>query len=208
MNKNCIIDVNNVIESGLGLEAYLILYCVKTNNNNLISSYTRKCKKINTEIFKDLEAKGLLNIKWNDSNQIHFSLLSLTSRADELLQPYVLAKSVDSVKTIDENLEKQFGEFLTIYPKSVKDGLTTRRLHGNLSKCKKLYEKLLMETTHDVLCKAAKLYVEEKYRSRSQMFIQALETWLNQKNYQQYLEDIEKISNFTINNNPTFTDDI
>ena len=208
MNKNCIIDVNNVIESGLGLEAYLILYCVKTNNNNLISSYTRKCKKINTEIFKDLEAKGLLNIKWNDSNQIHFSLLSLTSRADELLQPYVLAKSVDSVKTIDENLEKQFGEFLTIYPKSVKDGLTTRRLHGNLSKCKKLYEKLLMETTHDVLCKAAKLYVEEKYRSRSQMFIQALETWLNQKNYQQYLEDIEKISNFTINDNPTFTDDI
>lgn len=208
MNNECKIDINKVIESGLGLEAYLILYCVKTNDKNLISSYTRKCKKINTEIFKDLEAKGLLNIKWNDINQIHFELLSLTSQGETLLQPEVPIKSVIDQKVYDENLEKQFGEFLKIYPTSVKNGFSTRRLHGNRSKCKKLYEKLLMETTHDVLCKAAKLYVQEKYRSGSQMYIQALETWLNQKNYEQYLEDIENTTNFTTDENAKFTDDI
>ena len=81
--------------------------------------------------------------------------------------------------------------------------MRSRPLQGNLSKCKKLYEKLLLETTHEILCKAADLYTDEKMKSGDQMFMQALEAWLFQKNYQIYLEDIDKP---IIQNN--FTDDI
>lgn len=201
------IDMNIAISYGLDLESCLILYCIKTNNNNLISSYASKCKKINTELFKSLEKQGFIIVKWDSTEKIYLDLLSLASRGEQLIATLFPTKPI-GVEITNEDLEKQFGEFKKIYPSSVKQGLTTRRLHGNLSKCKKLYEKLLMETTHDILCKAAKLYIEEKYRSNSQLYIQALETWLNQKNYLQYLEDINKTINFTTIDTPNFTDDI
>ena len=104
-------------------------------------------------------------------------------------------------------LEKQFGEFRKCYPLSVKSGNQVRRLQGNLKRCRQLYEKVLMETTHEILCKCAELYTQEKYRTNSQMYIQNLETWLHQRNYEQYLEDIDKTTTFT-NPNTNFTDDI
>ena len=65
-----------------------------------------------------------------------------------------------------------------------------RRLHGNLKRAKELYNKLLLETTHDILCKAAKLYHQEKIRANSEMYMQDLSVWLNQKNYLLYVDDI------------------
>ena len=63
-----------------------------------------------------------------------------------------------------------------------------------------------METTHEILCECAKLYTQEKFKTGNQIYMQNLETWLNQRNYEQYLDDIGKTTNFTTNTN--FTDDI
>ncbi len=108
----------------------------------------------------------------------------------------------DAIPLISEH---NFEDFRTFYPMRVKDGFISRPLHGNLKKCRSLYDKLLMETTHDLLCKCAKLYYEEKYNSNSLKYMQNLETWLNQKNYLLYIEDAkqlkETINNNTINNN-------
>ena len=201
------IDIDILLNNGLSLEAYLILYCIKTNDVDFISSYTRKCKKINTQVFNELEQKGFISIKRGDTDQIFFENLSLATSGQSLLET-VIPSLKDNVKLSKEELEKQFGELRKCYPMSVKaEGGVPRRLQGNLNVCKQLYEKLLMETSHEILCKAAKLYTEEKYRSRSERFIQNFETWLRQKNYQQYLEDIEKNINFT-GENISFTDDI
>lgn len=193
---NFTIDINTLIKQKLGFEAYFILHCISTNDEDLMLSYIQNCKQINTDIFKQLQKDGLINIEENKEGKIYFKLLSLTNNS--------LERSFGPTPTID--LEKQFGEFRAFYPSNVKQGLTTRRLHGNLSKCKKLYEKLLMETTHEILCKCADLYTQEKFKTGNQIYMQNLETWLNQKNYEQYLDDIKKTTNFTTITN--FTDDI
>mgnify|MGYP006274490927 CR=1 FL=1 len=179
--NNFKIDIDKLIELNLSFEEYFVLYCIHTNNKKLITSYTNNCKKIKTYVFIDLESNGLINIKDRLDNNIYFELLSLTDKGKSLLSNRNPLKSEDS-----------FEEFRKFYPSIVRQGLETRRLHGNLKKCKSAYEKLLLETTHEILCKCATLYHREKIRSNSVIYMQNLETWLNQANYKQYLQDLEK----------------
>ena len=176
------ININTLLELKLGFEAYFVLYCVHAKDKQLITNYTTQCKKINTDIFKQLQSDGYLEIANHTGEHIYFELLSLANKGHALF-------SESATSTFD--LEKQFGEFRACYPMMVKEGFKTRRLHGNLSKCKRLYEKLLMETTHDILCKTAQLYTQEQFKS-GQIYMQSLETWLFQKNYTQFLQDLDK----------------
>jgi len=191
------VDINTLIENKLGFEAYFVLYCLYTNDEELSSAYINNCKKIPTEVFTKLENDGYITVNTNDG-KIYFTLLSLTAKGESLLS---------NRKPLQA--ENQFEEFRTHYPSSVKvpGKSVPRRLHSDLARCRKLYRNLMMETTHDILCKAADLYYEEKIKSGSTMYMQELATWLHQKNYQQYLEDINKTSNFT-SKPPSFTDDI
>lgn len=178
-------SINTVLESKLGFEAYFVLCCVHSKNKQLINNYTANCNKIDTKVFRKLQLDGFLDIKDHEGDSIYFDLLSLTSKGEAFFENH---------KTFD--LEKQFGEFRLHYPMRVKEGFRSRPLQGNLSKCKKLYEKLLLETTHDILCKCAELYTNEKFKSGDQIFMQSLEAWLFQKNYQIYLNEIDnKITN-------------
>lgn len=177
--NNYDVNIKTILESKLGFEAHFVLYCIHNKTKDLIVQYTNQCKKINTDIFKSLESDGYLNITTTDTDKIYFELLSLTDKGQCLIA---------SVRTLTS--EKQFEEFKTFYPNKVKNGVEIRRLHGNLRKCKTSYEKLLLETSHDILCKCAKLYHNEKIRSNSEIYMQNLETWLNQKNYLQYVDDV------------------
>ena len=193
------VDISKILASGLGFEAYFILYCLYTKDKQLIYDYTKKCKIINTKVFKELEEKKLIKIKAMPENNVYFELLSLTDEGRCLLLDAGQSDTRCSALTSEHNFE----EFLTYYPSMVKNGLTTRRLHGNRKKCRSFYDKLLLETTHDILCKCAKAYHNEKIRSNSVVFMQNLETWLNQRNYLQYIEDAKQIQltkNNTIEN--------
>jgi hypothetical protein len=194
MNNNLTfeVDMNKMYENKLSFEAYLILYSVASKNKDLVSSYVKNIKPISTEVFKNLEKDGYITFKESADGKIYYELISLSTKG----------QSFFGTGTFD--VEKQFGEFRTFYPMIVTNGVTSRRLQGNLKRCKKLYEELLMETTHDILCKTAALYYEEKLKSNSQMYMQNLETWLNQRNYQQYLTDLDKQLETKVN----FTDDI
>ncbi len=184
------VDVDRVLASGLGFEAYFVLHCLYTNDEQLISSYTTKCKKINTEIFKELEKLDYISIKANEDGKIYYALLSITEKGKNLLIAIPYSGSEESVPNTSEH---NFEEFRTFYPSQVKEGFKIRRLHDNMKKCRAIYDKLLLETTHDILCKCARLYYEEKYNSSSLMYMQKLETWLNQKNYLQYVEDAKQL---------------
>lgn len=191
------VDINKLIELNLGFEAYFVLYCIAKEDEKLILSYVKNCKFIHTDVFKKLEADGYINIKETPNGVINFRLLSLAAKGKSLFYK--------TVSPLD--MEKQFGEFRQCYPMTVKAGNQVRRLQGNLKRCRQLYEKLLMETTHETLCRCAELYTQEKYKTNSQMYMQNLETWLHQRNYEQYLEDISKTTNFATGSTD-FTDDI
>ena len=189
---NNILDIDKIIDNKLGLEAYLILYCLYTKNKQLIQTYTNQCKKINTEIFNELIEANYISMNNSKDNKIYYELLSLTEQgaliAKKCLSPYV-------VKPNSLISEHNFEDFKHYYPSSVKEGVKSRKLHGDLRRCRISYDKLLLETTHDVLCKCAKLYHNEMIRSNSEYYMQNLVTWLNQANYKQYLEEANKIDN-------------
>lgn len=186
MDDKLVIDIKTILKQGLSFEEYFIIYCVYKNDENLLHNY--RCNvTFPSNIFDVLENKGFLNVKRAKNNLIFFESLSLTQKSILLINK--------------ENSElSNFDEFRTFYPKIVytHNGVP-RRLHGNLKRAKELYNKLLLETTHDILCKAAKLYHQEKIRSNSEMYMQDLSVWLNQKNYLLYVDDITNNNNSDYN---------
>lgn len=199
------INIDEILNSKLSFEAYFILYCVYYNYENLINKYIKECKKINTEVFESLKLKGFLNIiDPEQTNNIYFELLSLTEKGRILIESNKV-KNEDLIRLglpsllkipkviIPEESENNFEKFRKFYPIVVRSGFKTRRLHGNLKRCKSLYEKLLMETTHNILCECARSYYKEKQISGDELYIQNLETWLFQKTYLLYLSEVDQL---------------
>lgn len=188
MNSHLVV-FNSIIESSLSLDKYFILYCLNTNNKELLTNYVTKCCTIETQIFDQLKTEGYISIKDSPDGLIYYELLSVTEKG-----------KIASMYTVTPFQQGDFEDFRKYYPSKVsKSG---RRLQGNLARCKKLYTELLMETSHDILCKCAKAYHNEKLRTNSEEYMQNLETWLHQRNYQQYLEDLDSKEEVK------FTDDI
>jgi len=181
------ININTIIELKLGLEEYFVLFCVYNNQEELLKNYTNNCKKIDNEIFNSLKSKELLTINSNIDNKIYFENLFITDKGIELVNKYNHFN--------DTNNKNDFEDFLKYYPKEV-IGINghKRKLHLNKSKCKKLYHSSLLEVTHEQLCKCAQAYFKEKERTNSLPFTHLLATWLHQKNYEAYLEDIDNLN--------------
>lgn len=184
--------VYKAIDLNLGFEALFVLYCLNCKDKQLLLDYTSKCKKINTDIFLELKDKGYISIFNLPDNKVYYELLSLTETGVEIIQNYL--NSNESNNLISED---NFEDFRKYYPSIVKSGNKTRRLHLDLKRSKISYDKLLMETTHDLLCKCAKLYHNEMIKSNSEYYMQALPTWLSQGNYRAYLEEAKKIQKNT-----------
>ncbi len=182
-----VVDVKELSRLEIGLEAYLVLYCVFKKDERMLTTYTKKCKKIDTNIFSDLEGRGYVKINYEGGESVYFRSLSLTEKGNDLF----------SHKIITTPTLGNFDEFRACYPSSVKHGIEKRVLHSDLARCRKLYNELLGETTHEILCKCAKLYHNQQLKNNlvkpgSIMFTQALSAWLHQKNYLQYIDDINK----------------
>lgn len=204
MTNTMNVDVNKLIEYKMTLEEYFVLFCLFTSDKKLITSYVKSCKKIDTEIFKSLESRNLIIINKTLATQgkIYYELLSLTEQGKNIVlstfygscHPSLAGQSEHGMVVKTPISVGNFEEFRTFYPSRVMRGsVVLRRLHGNLKKCKATYEKLLLETTHDILCKCAKVYHNEKKKSNSEEYMQNLETWLNQKNYLLYIDEAKKL---------------
>lgn len=200
------VNLDKLIEYKLAFEELFVLYCLFISNKKLITSYVNSSKKIDTGIFKSLEQKNLIIIDktLDTQGKIYFELLSLTEKGKDIVLSVVkhegnpsIAGQTSIISTVKSPISvNNFEEFRACYPSKVMRGnVVLRRLHGNLKKCKATYEKLLLETTHDMLCKCAKVYHNEKKKSNSEEYMQNLETWLNQKNYLLYIDEAKKLDN-------------
>lgn len=185
------ISIDELLKLKLGFEEYFILYCRSRGDKLLMLTYVNQCKPIDTKVFKALEAKGLISIMFNENDEnVYFENISLTEDG----------KAIFTKRLSSYEVSRLFKEFRTNYPSLVRDPRTnkvTRRLHGNPNRCIDLYRKALEEgTSHDDMCKCARVYAKEKRDSNSENFMKALETWLNQKDYLMYVDekDVEAIN--------------
>lgn len=187
MTKEFNVSLKTLLDFKLSFEAYFILWCVRHKDKKLLIEYVENCGKISTEHFKRLEARKLIDInrkiansKLANPDDIMFEMLSLTPSGMDMFKINVT--------------DILFEEFKKCYPSMVKTGYAKRRLHTDMNRCKKLYAKIIEADIdkHKLMCQAAKMYYLEKDKANSLMYMQALPAWLEQANYEPYIEEIKK----------------
>lgn len=180
MNEEFNVNVGDLITNQLSLEGYFILWCLNSKNDVTMLRYTRNCRKIPTQIFLDLEQKELISINRENLPEdiLTFQALKLTEKSKQLFEV--------------PDFEVLFSELREAYPKQV--STTKRKLQTDINRCRTLYKKIIGNNIelHEKICKCAKLYYNQTVRAGSENFIQALPAWLHQRNYEQYLDEVNK----------------
>lgn len=95
--------------------------------------------------------------------------------------------------------EEAYNELVTTFPKSVLDKFGgRRRLHGQPERCERLYKNIICfagvvdDELHKKIILCLKKEIQERKKGFSLAFFQMMSTWLHQKSYRLYLEDVEK----------------
>lgn len=113
------------------------------------------------------------------------------------------------------SFDDAFADLKAHYPSKTPDG---RRLHSDPERCKKLYREIILvlgvvnEDKHSLILQCIDYQVKEAKKFGKLNFIQMLPTWLFQKTWMLYEEEVKKIISskgfVDKENNSTFVNDI
>lgn len=189
------VDLNKLYTNKLKIEDYFILFCLVHNDEDMLMRYVDTCGRIELNIFHRLRDSGFIIL--TDENDIFFKDIKVTEQAKNLFNIQDNAK-----------FEELFKELLATYPKSVKRLTGGRRpLHNDLARCKKLYKITILDrvssslntTLHQNILLCVQKYYNDHRRDNKEEFMQLLVTFLSQRTWEQYLEDINNFTEVTKN---------
>lgn len=192
MNKKSFnIDLSKLINNCLSLDEYFLVNCIYYNQKEVFEKYALKCKSIDIQLFNGLFKKKYLFEIEGKSSYV-FDDLKLTEKA---------LRDFGFISTSD--YDKYFDELRTVYPSVIKiNGKVIRRLHQDIADCKKKYKSIIeSKEHHDLIIKCVKLYIDEHKKAGKEEFIQMLSSFLNQRNFEMYMDEAKK------NNLETIRDD-
>lgn len=173
-----VIDVNKFINAGLSLDMHFILLCILNNAQHTLEEYVNKCGSIGRPAFDTLVERDYIE---PIDSPITFAKLKLTNKGKK----YITNEDLDHPKF--------FKELKLTYPSKVKVGKSYRRLHQDLESCERKYKNLITsEEMHRNILKCVELYIKELKDTNRLEYIQMMSTWINQKNYEVYLEEAIK----------------
>ncbi len=182
------VDLNKLYINKLKIEDYFVLFCLVYDNEEMLMKYITTCGRIETVIFQRLRNSGFIILK--DELNILFNEIKVTDQAKNLFNA--------QNNTID--FEPLFKELLSTYPKSVKRVTGgTRPLHNDLQRCKKLYKSTILsiglvnKELHQKILLCVQKYYRDHLKDNKQEFMQLLATFLSQRTWEQYLEDVSNI---------------
>ena len=183
------VDLNKLYTNKLKIEDYFILFCLVHNDEDMLINYIDTCGRIETADFLRLRDSGFIILK--DELVILFNEIKVTEKTKNLFN-------------IQDNqkFEELFKELLANYPKSVKR-ITggTRPLHNDLQRCKELYKLTILDRSigavnielHQKIQLCVQKYYRDHLKDNKQEFMQLLATFLSQRTWEQYLEDVSNI---------------
>jgi hypothetical protein len=184
------VDLNKLYTNKLKIEEWFILYCLVNKEEEILVKYVYSCGTINSQVFYNLRDSGFIVLK--DALNCTFDSISVTE----------ITKNMFNVQD-NAPFDVCFRELLSTYPNSVKR-ITggTRRLHNDLVRCKKLYKSCLVNNGIDIeLHKKILLCVQKYYREHlkdnKQEFMQLLATFLSQRTWEQYINEVSNIEVLT-----------
>lgn len=185
------VDLNKLYTNRIKIEDYFVLFCLVHNDEEMLMKYINHTGRIETLIFQRLKDSGFIILK--DEINILFNEIKVTEQTKNLFKV-----------PNNEEFETMFKELLSTYPKSVKR-ITggTRPLHNDLQRCKKLYKLTisdrvsfsLNQTLHQQILLCVQKYYKDHLKDNKQEFMQLLATFLSQRTWEQYLDQISSLSN-------------
>lgn len=182
------VDLNKLYANKLKLEDYFILFCLVNKDDETLTNYVNICGGIDTLVFHKLRNSGFIVLT---DDVISFDSIRVTEQTKNLFN-------------VSDNLEFEtaFKELLSTYPKSVKR-ITggTRPLHNDLARCKKLYKLTIVDrvsfslnkTLHQKILLCVQKYYRDHLKDNKQEFMQLLATFLSQRTWEQYLDEVSNI---------------
>ncbi len=183
------VDLNKLYANKLKIEDYFVLFCLVHNDEEMLMNYITTCGRIETIIFQRLRDSGFIILR--DEINILFNEIEVTEQTKNLFNV-----------SDNKEFETAFKELLSTYPKSVKRVTGgTRPLHNDLQRCKKLYKLTLVDrvssslnkTLHQKILLCVQKYYRDHLKDNKQEFMQLLATFLSQRTWEQYLEDVSNI---------------
>ena len=185
------VDLNKLYANKLKLEDYFILFCLVKEEKELLINYTANCGGIDTNSFNRLRNSGFIVL--TNEIDITFNSIKVTE----------ITKTLFNVQD-NAHFDVCFRELLSTYPNSVKR-ITggTRRLHNDLVRCKKLYKSCLVSPNkidvelHKKILLCVQKYYREHLKDNKQEFMQLLATFLSQRTWEQYINEVSNIEVLT-----------
>jgi len=183
------VDLNKLYINKLKIEDYFVLFCLVHNDEEMLMRYITTTGRIETLTFQRLRDSGFIILR-NEIN-ILFNEIEVTEQTKNLFNV-----------SDNKEFETAFKELLSTYPKSVKRVTGgTRPLHNDLQRCKKLYKLTLVDrassslnkTLHQKILLCVQKYYRDHLKDNKQEFMQLLATFLSQRTWEQYLEDVSDI---------------
>lgn len=177
-----IIDIGNLMNTGLSIESYFLLHCISRNLKDTIEQYVIKHGKIDKPVFQMLINDGWLDLR---GESFIFENLKATEKTNKLF-------CIKKTDTLDH--KRFFQELKETYPSMAKFNGKIRRLHQDLEGCERKYKAIIdSEELHKNILKCVKMNVKELMNKDGTLeYMPLMSTWINRKNYQIYLPDIEE----------------
>lgn len=180
--------IERCINSGINLYQYFILNSLYNEEGSKIVQYCISVEKILTKDFIYLIDKGYLE-EVKDRKSIEINDLILTDKfASEILK---------IANTGNITFDVAFDQLREHFP--TKAGNSERRLQGNVDKCKNLYRATIVknsivdEELHSVILQCINYEIKTRIKGRNLDYFQLLETWIRQKTWQLYYDDVIEI---------------
>lgn len=201
------IDVDKLIELKIPLDGWLVLWTLHNEEQDVLSNYVNNVNKIPTKIFKDLINEGWLETTSTDDT---FTLqnINITDKFSKEI--------LGIVPTNGLTFSEAFEQLRDTYP--TKAGTSERRLQGNVARCKSLYEKIIMkgnvldEELHQEILLCIHYEIKTKTKTRSLEYFKMLATWLQQREWELYIDEVRKLvkdnGGITPQTNSGFTKDV
>ena len=184
MLKDKIIDIGNLMNTDLSIEAYFVLHCISKNLQETIEAYVKKNGKIDKSVFQMLIKNDWLKL---DGEGFTFENLKATDKTSKLFY-------VKPAEVLDH--KRFFHELKEAYPSMAKFNGKVRRLHQDLEGCERKYRAAVdSEELHQKIVKCVKMNIKELLHKDGNLeFMPLMSTWINKKNWQTYLPDIDKFA--------------
>ena len=180
-----IVDKERMINFKLSLEGLFILDCLYNEDSETITNYVNNVNLIPEQVFLNLIKDGWLT----STGTRYFTLKNI--EITEKYQVEYLAIPITKNITFDD----AFVQLRLAFPKIA--GTSGRRLQSNIDKCKVLYKKAIFSTghldeeLHNKILQCIKYEIKIRTTSRNLEYFQLLPTWLGQKTWEIYLEEID-----------------